>query len=84
MRTIRFPIVYVEWVDSSCLPNVTWFPISEIDNQVSRIATVGFLVAESKDCITLVRQYGFEENPGVGGDITIPKAAITKRKVLKK
>lgn len=83
MRTLKFPIVYVEWVDS-CSSPVSWMPITEVSNHLEKIATVGFLVAESKECITLVRQHGLEDTSAVGGDITIPKAVITKRKVLKK
>lgn len=82
-----YPVEWVRWVDSHS-PEWGWTEISEarFDHSLE-CQSVGFLVNEAKDRITLALCVGLNET----GDeaetidllITIPKSSITKRTRLK-
>lgn len=79
---INYPIVWVKWVDSyGC--GSAWEEISDIEPIPHYCYSVGYLVAESKDCIVVVphmspknTNIGSEENGC--GDMTIPVCAIVE------
>lgn len=69
-------LIYIEWVDA--VSDGGWEDDIKVD--IHPVRTVGFLVSESKDGICLAST--------VSGEMTnarmhIPKAWITKRKVIK-
>ena len=70
------PVIYVEWVDA--VSDGGWEDEVKVD--IHPVRTIGYLVSESKDGICLAST--------VSGEMTnarmhIPKAWITKRKVIK-
>ena len=73
--------VKVEWIDS-CTSNQNWFLLSdELDEDVIRITTYGFLIQETEEFLTIAQNYG--ENPEqVCNLVTIPKGCILSQKVI--
>ena len=67
-------LVLVEWIDS-CSPSVNgWECINEVElKPPSKPWTVGFILEETEDCITLVQTISGDQ---ILGRITIPKVAI--------
>lgn len=78
----KLPVVLVRWIDSCSLGNGTWFPISNLDNKISLITSVGFLLHSDKEAITIIAGYG-DDSYNAQSNITIPKAAIKEWKKLK-
>jgi hypothetical protein len=70
-------IEYVTWLDSSG-PRGTWFDKDDaaVDLDDMTVVTVGFVVAEDADRITLAHS---QMGDMVGQPITIPKRAIVSR-----
>lgn len=77
------PAIYIiDWVDSC--GSQGWLQIGECKARVSECQTVGFLVDETKDAIALaLNRVTIEGHAPFGEMITIPKFAITKKRVLK-
>ena len=76
-------LVLVEWVDSHSMA-VAWSSKQDIIEAAKgpiTIQSVGWVVYEDDKVLTLIAHYGDENN--CGGDVTIPKCAIQKRKALK-
>ena len=74
-------LVYVEWVDSSSLDRV-WNSESLIrECSVCRCRSVGWIVHETEDHLTIAGHSDGDEH--WSGEMTIPKAAIKRRKILK-
>lgn len=75
--------VYLEWVDSCSLTGNLWkskdilLEASEID----RCKTIGFVLKEDSESITIVNSFNSDFEL-VSGDVTIPKCAIRKRRVV--
>ena len=75
----KYPIVKIYWNDSN-----RWdrqYKISEFDFLMTFIISVGYLIKEDKDRITITRDY-FPEEEDVRGAITIPKENIIERGVI--
>ena len=78
MRTIK-----IEWIDS-CSSNTEWTLLSDIceDIQPIKITTIGFLIQETDDCITVAQNYGIDPEQACNF-MTIPKGCIKKIEELK-
>ena len=83
-------IVEIEWVDSNHAPG--WTEIEEtavfIQSLSLKAQTIGYLFAEDDEQVSVVQsaawKYKKDVTPSsVDGIMTIPKAAIIKRRVLK-
>jgi hypothetical protein len=77
---IRFPIVVVEWVDSTSFGG--WRHHDEAMEIIAtpdrlNITSVGYLFHECEHHVTLVQSSGHSQ---VGEGITIPRSAITSMK----
>lgn len=69
-------LVYVEWVDA--VSDGGWEDNVKVD--IHPVKTVGFLIAETKDGICLASTISGDNS---NARMHIPKAWITKRKVIK-
>lgn len=68
----------IEWIDS-CGTN-GWTAKERSDLKFMSIKSVGFIIHEDDDSVTIASSY----NPNVcHSPITIPRAAITKMKVIR-
>lgn len=87
MTLSSMEIRYVEWLDSAGLSR--WTPIKELQRRslVSRCLSVGFVLKEDDDQVTLLQSLdpGQLEGDDDNGDntITIPKIAITASTILR-
>ena len=73
-------IILIEWVDSAFMQG--WMSReAAMMHTVSRITSVGILVCEDKDKITIVQ--GVSDKEDVGDGITIPRVSIKKMRTLK-
>lgn len=70
-------IIYFEWIDA--VASSGWESV-EKKHQCDRCKTVGFLIAEDKNEITVAAAISDKE---CNSRITVPKKWITKRKELK-
>lgn len=73
-------LLYVKWVDSQSTAEGTWHTARQIDDKVKPCHSVGWVLKETKTSITLVGSHVGEE---YGGDITIPKVAIIKKRRIR-
>lgn len=78
-----YPLVAVVWNDAAS-NSETWVPLSEIAGP-EQVITVGFLVKEAADAITIAGSVANEaiENETVGNTMTIPIGMIVDRRVLR-
>ena len=69
-------LVYVQWVDSCC--GSGWQTLERIRAACTKCITVGFLVHEDDECISVATTLGYHEGePNQTADaITIPRVAI--------
>ena len=70
------PVIYVEWVDA--VSDGGWEDDIKVD--IHPVRTIGYLVSETKDGICLASTVSAEMT---NARMHIPKAWITKRKVIK-
>lgn len=70
----------VTWVDSFGLEG-GWQHVEDVSTQPVTIASVGLVLAEDADSLTLAAHVGYHgsERAQVGGALTIPKVAIVQR-----
>ena len=76
---------YVEWVDS--LGSHGWDSLKEArEMRPMAIKSVGFVIAEDADYVTLLQSYDERASGEPQGDhvTSIPTAAITKSRTLRK
>lgn len=75
--------LYIEWIDSSSYTGNMWVPRDVVagNNKPHKCKTIGFVLVEDEENVTLVGSFDSNNN-GVSGDITIPKCAITKRRIV--
>lgn len=80
MSTKTERLLYIEWDDHSSWDN-TWRPKEhyERENRALRCRSVGWVVAENKEAITLC---GTRSESKFSGDITILKRCIRKKRRL--
>ena len=73
---------YIEWDDSVSRTGNVWVDIDEVKRtKIDRCTTIGFIVKETKELITIVNSYDSQSH-SVSGDMTIPKSAIRKRRIV--
>lgn len=70
-------ILYVEWVDA--VANTGWDTAENAD-PVHRCKTIGFLIKEDKESMVIASTISEKES---NARMTIPKAWIKKRRVVK-
>ena len=75
-------LLYVEWLDhSSEGADGRWVSKSQLDKAGPMTChTIGWIYKEDKMSVTLVSTHGDEEDTDFGGDMTIIKSTIIKRK----
>lgn len=71
--------LYLEWEDSCSLGGRVWHD-QKADVGTSLCKTAGFVIKEDNKSITIASHITPEGD--MAGDITIPKRAITKRRVV--
>ena len=77
--------IYIEWVDSISTTGNVWVTTDSIKRQgIDRCTTIGFVVHEDKESVTVANSFDGQafERQHVSGDMTIPKCAIRKRRVV--
>lgn len=83
---VGFPLVLIEWVDSSRLGD-GWRMLDEIEApEPHRCLSVGFVVKESKDAKVLVPNLAdvrSDDNKQAYGGIIIPTRAIIRQRALR-
>ena len=72
-------VLYIQWIDSASLTSPWSSPQDIADLEPAIVHTVGFLVNETNDFITLVSSV---TDDAAGGDVTIPKVATKDRRVV--
>ena len=73
-------LVYIEWVDSSVKHSGgSWIDVSKAHATDLTCRSVGFIVEEDDDSITIAGHVAFDVDC-VSGNMTIPKVAIKKRR----
>lgn len=76
-------ILLVEWIDSC--GSSGWRPLADIQQEPSRCQTVGWLVSENKEALTLaLNRAENHDNVPFGETICIPKIAIKRRTTLRR
>lgn len=83
MTKVRRMAVHVKWVDSA--GSSGWRSFDELHSNLMKCETIGWLVLEDKEKITIALNGVFDgtsERP-FGEFITIPKVAILKRHGIK-
>ena len=75
----RYPLIYVEWRDHAA--DATWQSANSVDNTWLLCRSIGWLLIESRDCVTLIGAI-CDANDTIGSTQTILKKDITKREVL--
>lgn len=70
----------VLWLDSFGL-EAGWQHVEDVSTQPVTIASVGLVLAEDADSLTLAAHVGYHgsERAQIGGALTIPKVAIVQR-----
>ena len=74
-------LVIIEWLDAQSMADGGWQRRKDVEKLTPAVVkSVGWILEETKDHVTLIAHDGDTE---VGGDFSIPKACIKKRRVLK-
>lgn len=74
--------LYVEWVDSCSNTGRVWKSRENTKRDVAKCVTLGFIVEENDRFITIASSTD-PDHEDYAGEMTIPKAAITKRRRVK-
>ena len=76
-RPTKLKLVLVEWIDAES--DDRWLDLSDLENEpLPIIKTVGFIVRETKDVLTLAMNYD-EKNEKISCLMSIPKGGMIKR-----
>lgn len=67
--------VEVTWIDSTFVNHGSWTNKSEVDVPIMECKTIGYLVVNNKERITICSSFNDNE---YGGILIIPKVAVTK------
>ena len=83
MKKINYKIVSVVWVDSQ-FASLTWCHIDEIPVNIATVTTVGFLICQTKDIITVASSLVFKDDLATqtSGAINIPKCCIKSKTII--
>lgn len=77
------PLLLIEWIDSCSTRG--WNPPANISRAPTHCFSVGWLLEETSHVVLLVASAGLtpqDDFDDVAGQITIPKVAIVRRRVL--
>jgi len=77
---MKLKLIYVEWMDS-CSRRGVWHDLTTFDGALITCRTIGWLVKETDESVTVAGHYDGESC--FSGGMTIPKVAITKRKAFR-
>lgn len=79
----KFKVVCINWVDSQ-IASFTWCHIDEVPSNIAEVSTVGFLISETKDIVTIASSLSLKENSEnqVSSVINIPKCCIRSKKTI--
>lgn len=72
--------VLIEWLDAESIDD--WTPAPEIDHTVATVYTVGWLVAESLETVTVALNHD-KKNEAHSCIMKIPKGMIVQMRVVK-
>ena len=76
---MRWPMVMIRWVDSSCPQHGTWVHLSQWDESKSLdCVSVGYLIEDSTDRMTVaahISYHDYAEHTQAAGMMVIPKGA---------
>lgn len=76
---MEYKIVKIDWIDS-CIGPAGWGEKEDYENvTIVKCTTVGFVVQETKEHITIANTVNEDQLLGV---VTIPKCCIKKKKQL--
>ena len=83
MKNQQYKIVSIEWVDSQ-IASLTWCYIDEIPIKIAYVTTVGFLISQTKDIITVAGSFSYKEDATaqISSVINIPKCCIKSKKII--
>lgn len=74
------PITVVEWTDSASIRGGHWHSYDDAESLTpDNCKSVGWILRETKEAITIVPHSALHS---IGGEMCIPKVAITKRWTL--
>lgn len=73
-------IVIIDWVDSVRASD--WTYIEDVDEKIMNCVSVGFLLKETDDSVTIAQNYGLKPEQ-VCNLMTIPKCSIRSFKEIK-
>ncbi len=78
-------IEVIDWLDHCSTPNNLWTPVTGYNNRPQGCRSVGWVVKEDAIALTIVSSgpLSKKDDPDYCGDLTILKAAITRRKKIK-
>ena len=79
MKTTRSKIVLIEWNDSNVSHG--WIPKSQKDDNLAHCRTVGFVVSEDDDKLTVT--LGESDSDNTMERLTIAKSSITSLRELR-
>ncbi len=74
-------VVLVDWIDSAAYSK-GWLYEQEGHVEPMHITTVGFLMAENDDYITISAHHAIDNHNGTYGPMAIPRGCITHIQVL--
>lgn len=81
VKKALYPVVLVEWVDSSTSIKSVWRPIAEIPKDAARVQSAGFLVRDLPDSVLIASS---ADQHHAAGAMHIPKCAILAMTTLRK
>ena len=83
MKNQQYKIVSIEWVDSQ-IASLTWCYLDEIPIKIAYVTTVGFLISQTKDIITVAGSFSYKEDATaqISSVINIPKCCIKSKKII--
>ena len=79
----KHKLVFIEWVDSQ-IASLTWCHIDDIPVGIATVISVGFLISETKDILTVAANLSYKENATtqISSVINIPKCCIKSKKII--
>lgn len=80
MEVVNKDIVIIEWVDSVRASD--WAYVEDVDEKPMDCISVGFLLKETEDSVTIAQNYGLKPEQ-VCNLMTIPKRSIRSIKEIK-
>lgn len=74
---MKHKALYVEWEDSCSVGSRVWVSAEDVrDSRPSKCVSIGLVVKETNDFITLAGHWAGEESGDYSGNLTIPRSAV--------